>query len=114
MSTGRKPITTEAAGTATVVSNRLARPTRAGQPRYLGTRVAHAHALGELLTRTAPRPAPDRYALIDEAAARAAARPQGAAINGDPLARRPATDLQIRIAAAMRELRRRGHPVNHT
>ena len=30
----------------------------------------------------------------------------------DPLARRPVTDLQIRIAAAMRELRRRGHPVN--
>jgi phospholipase C len=63
----------------------------------------------------APRPAPDRYALmlIDEAAARAAARPQGAAINGNPLSRRPATDLQIRFAAAMRELRRRGHPVNH-
>ena len=91
----------------------FARVRRGGHPRYLGTRVAHAHDLGELLTRTAPRPAPDRYALIDEAAARAAARPQGAAINGDPLSRRPATDLQIRIAAAMRELRRRGHPVNH-
>jgi phospholipase C len=91
----------------------FARVRRAGHPCYLGTRVAHAHDLGELITRTAPRPAPDRYALIDEAAARAAARPQGAAINGDPLGGRPATDLQIGIAAAMRELRRRGHPVNH-
>jgi phospholipase C len=90
----------------------FARLRRAGHPRHLGTRVAHAHDLGELLSRTAPRPAPDRYALIDEAAARAAARPQGAAIDGDPLSRKPATDLQIRIAAAMRELRRRGHPVN--
>ena len=90
----------------------FARLRRAGHPRYLGTRVAQAHDLGELLTRAAPRPAPDRYALIDEAAARAAARPQDAAIDGDPLSRRPVTDLQIRIAAAMRELRRRGHPVN--
>jgi Phosphoesterase family len=29
---------------------------------------------------------------------------------GDALGRPPATDLQIRIAAAARELRRRGHP----
>jgi phospholipase C len=90
----------------------FARLRRAGHPRHLGTRVAHAHDLGELLTRTAPRPAPDRYALIDEAAARAAARTQGAKIDGDPLSRRPVTDLQIRIEAAIRELRRRGHPVN--
>ena len=36
----------------------LARAASAGHPRYLGTRVAQAHDLGELLTRTAPRPAP--------------------------------------------------------
>jgi hypothetical protein len=90
----------------------LARARTAGHPHYLGTRVAHAHDLGELLTRTAPRPAPDRYALIQDAAARAATRTQGAPIDGDALGRKPATDLQIRIAAATRELRRRGHPAN--
>jgi phospholipase C len=90
----------------------LARVGRAGRPRYLGTRVAHAHDLGELLTRTAPRPAPARYALIQEAAAHAAARMQGTSVDRDALGREPATDLQIRIAAATRELRRRGHPAN--
>ena len=89
----------------------LARAATAGHPRYPGTRVAHARDLGELLTRSTPRPAPDRFALIQDAAARAAARPQGASIDGDALGREP-TDLQIRIAAARRELRRRGHPAN--
>ena len=89
-----------------------ARATTAGHPRYLGTRVAQAHDLGELLKRTEPRPAPDRFALIEDAAARAAARPQGASIDRDALGRHAATDLQIRIAAAARELRRRGHPDN--
>jgi phospholipase C len=88
----------------------LGRAARAGRPHYLGTRVAQAHDLGELLTRSAPRPAPNRFALIEDAAARAAARPQGAKIHGDALVTPPATDLQIRIAAAARELRRRGHP----
>jgi phospholipase C len=91
---------------------RLARAVSAGHPRYLGTRVAHAHDLGELLTRTAPRPAPDRLLLIHDAAARAAARPQGAMIHRYPRVPQPATDLQIRIAAAARELKRRGHPEN--
>jgi phospholipase C len=90
----------------------LARVASAGHPRYPGTRVAMAHDLGELLTRAAPRSAPDRFALIQDAAARAAARPQGAKIHGDALGPRPATDLQVRIAAAARELRRRGHPEN--
>ena len=88
----------------------LARVTSAGHPQYPGTRVAQAHDLGELLTRSAPRPAPDRFALIQDAAARAAARPQGANIHGDALGQPPATDLQIKLAAAARELRRRGHP----
>jgi phospholipase C len=90
----------------------LARSAAAGHPHYLGTRVAQARDLGELLTRSAPRPAPDRFALIQDAAARAAARPQGAKIHDDALGPRPATDLQIKIAAAARELRRRGHPEN--
>jgi phospholipase C len=90
----------------------LARARGAGRPHPMGTRVTHAHDLGELLTRTTPRPAPARYALIHDAAARAAARTQGTPIDGDPLRHHPSTDLQIRIAAAMRELKRRGHPEN--
>jgi phospholipase C len=90
----------------------LARTATAGHPRHLGTRVAQARDLGGLLTRTAPRPPPDRFALIQDAAARAAARLIGAKIHDDALGPRPATDLQVRIAAAARELRRRGHPGN--
>jgi phospholipase C len=90
----------------------LTRAATARHPRYLGTRVAQARDFGELLTRTAPRPAPDRVTLIHDAAAHAAARPQGAKIDGDALGPPPATDLQLRIAAAARELRRRGHPEN--
>ena len=91
----------------------LARAVGAGHPRYLGARVAHARDLGELLTRAAPEPAPDRLALIDDAAARAAARPQGAIVHHlYPRVPQPTTDLQIKIAAASHELRRRGHPEN--
>jgi phospholipase C len=85
---------------------------RGGRPQPVGTRVAQAHDLGELLTRTTPRPAPDRYALIEDAAAQAAARPKGAAIEQDALARQPSTDLQRRMAAANKELRRLGHPAD--
>jgi phospholipase C len=42
-------------------------------PRYPGLRVAEASHLGELLTRTTPRPAPTRDALMRHDAARAAA-----------------------------------------
>jgi phospholipase C len=90
----------------------LAGAASAGRPRYLGTRVAQAHDLAELLTRTTPRPAPDRVTLIQDSIARAAARPQGAAIPPDAHGPHRATDLQIKIAAAARELRRRGHPEN--
>jgi phospholipase C len=89
---------------------RRARLGRPGQPRYMGTRVAQANDLGEFLTRTTPRPAPDPHPLIEQAAARAAARPEGAPTGQDPQARGPATGLQKSIAAAHRELRRRGHP----
>jgi phospholipase C len=81
-----------------------------GQPQYMGTRVAHANDLAELLVRAAPRRPPDRYALIEDAAARAAARTQGTSVDHSALPLHPATDLQRRIAAASRELRRLGHP----
>jgi phospholipase C len=90
----------------------LARAASVGHPHYLGTRVAQARDLGELLTRTSPQPAPDRVTLIQDSMARAAARPLGADIPVDAHGPKPATDLQIRIAAAARELRRRGHPEN--
>jgi phospholipase C len=93
--------------------NRLfAWATATRRPRYLGTRVAHAHDLGELLTRTAPRPAPDRQSLIQGTTARAAARPQVPATGPDAPGSKPATDLQTSIAAAVNELRRRGHPAD--
>ena len=85
---------------------------RGGRAQPAGTRVARAHDLGELLTRSAPRPAPDRYALIEGAAAHAAARPKGAAVDQDAHARPPVTDLQRRMAAANKELRRLGHPAD--
>jgi phospholipase C len=81
----------------------LARLKRSEQAVHPGKRVANANHFGELLTRTTPRTAPDHNALIDDAAARAADR-------GDSIPRRPLTDLQTRIVAANRTLRRRGHP----
>ena len=90
----------------------FARLKRVGGPRYMGKRVAQANDLGELLTRTTPRPAPRRYALIQDAAARAAARTKGAAIEEDHLTPGPETELQVRVAAANRHLRSRGHPVD--
>jgi phospholipase C len=80
---------------------------RPGAPHHLGVRVAQANDLGELLTLTTPRPAPLRSALVERAAERAAAR---SAVDRDGLKPAPATDLQVRIAAASRELTRLGHP----
>jgi phospholipase C len=74
-------------------------------PQYPGTRVAQASHLGELLTRTTPRPAPPRDALLQQAAARA-----GAAAGTKPGGDQPLNDLQQRILAATHELSRRGHP----
>ena len=78
----------------------------------MGKRVAHGNDLGELLTAPNPRPAPDRYGLIEDAAARAAARAEGAPIDDDAVARRPVTDLQKHIAMANQALRRLGHPAD--
>jgi phospholipase C len=83
---------------------------RPGAPRNLGVRVAQANDLAELLTLAAPRPAPPQSQLIDWAAEREAARAQVTPGEQDRRPRAPATDLQVRIAAAGRELRRLGHP----
>jgi phospholipase C len=77
------------------------------EPRSPGTRVLHANHLGELLSATAPRPAPSHQTLIDAAAARASEPAPADAAETDGQA---PTDLQRRIIAATHELRRRGHP----
>ncbi|WP_042381181.1 phospholipase C [Streptacidiphilus melanogenes] len=75
-------------------------------PQYPGTRVARASHLGELLTRTTPRPAPARDTLVRRAEARAAEEPTTRRANGA----RPPSDLQVRIQAAAHALRSQGHP----
>jgi phospholipase C len=84
--------------------------TRPGSPSHLGERVAKANDLWELLTLGEPRSAPHHAALINAAAERAAAREPGSRVDPDELERTPPTDLQVRIAAATRKLRRLGHP----
>ena len=80
---------------------------------YPGLRVAQANHLGELLTRSTPRPAPRRDSLVQQAAARAAQ-----AETGPPRPRRPGegedplNDLQKSILAATGKLRRDGHPAD--
>jgi phospholipase C len=85
---------------------------RLGQPKHLGERVAHANHLGALLTRTSPRPAPTREALIAEAGSRASDRARSAGVAGTAPqnAGPPLNDLQERLLSATRELIRRGHP----
>jgi phospholipase C len=87
---------------------RLSAWLRAGHPRFLGTRVANASNLGELLTRPAPRAAPAHHGLIAAAAARADAAGKH---QPDP---QPPTDWQKHIAAATHLLRSRGHPAGRT
>jgi len=82
-------------------------------PQYPGTRTAHANHLGELLTRSTPRPAPSRDALLQQAAARPAPAPDRPPGTGRPgPGDHPLNDLQKSILAATRELHRRGHPPN--
>jgi phospholipase C len=80
-----------------------------GHPHYLGRRVATANDLGALLTEPAPRPAPDRAALLEQAVTRRAERTV-ASVHQAPAAASPMTDLQVGMALAARELRRRGLP----
>jgi hypothetical protein len=76
-------------------------------------RVAQANHLGELLTRAAPRPAPLRDALVQQAAARVAqmeTRQPRSGRHDD--GEHPLNDLQKSILAATDKLRRDGHPSN--
>jgi phospholipase C len=82
-------------------------------PQDPGLRTAQASHLGELLTRSTPRPAPSRDALVRQAAARTVPAPVGQPDPGSPeAADRPLNDLQQRILTLTRELRKRGHPPN--
>jgi phospholipase C len=87
------------------------RPRLGLSPQYPGLRVARANHLGGLLTRSTPRPAPPRDALVGQAAARAAQTetsqpPPGRQEEGG----HPLNDLQKSILAATHKLRRDGHP----
>ena len=90
------------------------RPRRARLgPQYPGLRVAQASHLGELLTRSTPRPASPRDTLVRQAAARTASAATGQSEpRGTAAADRPLNDLQQRILTLTRELQRRGHPAN--
>jgi phospholipase C len=83
------------------------------RPQYPGLRVAQANHLGELLTRTTPRPAPLRDTLVQQAAARAArmeTRQPRPGRRGE--GEYPLNDLQKSILAATGQLRRDGHPAD--
>ena len=85
---------------------------RTYHPQHPGVRVTRAADLGELLTRTAPRPAPLRDPLIMDAAARAAeqAKADHDATCQAARGEHEHTDLQKGFIAAARELARLGHP----
>jgi phospholipase C len=87
---------------------RLITRLRFNHPHYVGTRAAQANDLGELLTGTEPRPAPDMSALVAAAEQRAAEEAER-----PPAESHPPTDLQIRIASATHHLRHHGHPEGH-
>jgi len=87
---------------------------RTGHPHYMGTRVAHANDLGELLTRHTPRPAPGHAGLMARAAARAAEQAQAAAAGAQEPDPHPQTEWQKHIAVATHLLRSRGHPADRT
>jgi phospholipase C len=80
-------------------------------------RIAGAADLGEVLTSSAPRPAPDRSALVDwfvneqgMAARRLLEDPAGVLRKATA---RSLTDLQSGLLAARRHLHDHGHPVDH-
>jgi phospholipase C len=80
-------------------------------PQYPGTRVAQASHLGELLTRTTPRPAPPRDALVRQAAARAARTETSSPPGRHPGGDRPLNELQKRLAS-WSSRSRRGQPAD--
>jgi phospholipase C len=85
-------------------SGHRGRPTRLG-PAPVGRRVAGANHLGELLTRTTPRAASPRDALLRHAGSRPV---PGRTTRGT----RPPDDLERSILAAKQALTIRGHPPN--
>jgi phospholipase C len=83
------------------------------KPQHPGLRVAQANHLGELLTRTTPRPAPLRDTLLQQAVARGAqmeTRQPRPGRRGE--GEYPLNDLQKSILAATGQLRSAGHPSN--
>ena len=81
-----------------------------GHPHYMGKRTALANQLGELLTEPTPRPAPGRDALVEDAATRKAEQVKAALMSTPTGGASPLTELQIGVALAARELRRKGLP----
>ena len=81
-----------------------------GHPHYMGTRVAQAAHVGELLTERSPRAAPEREDLVRWVAGRSAARAKKVAT--DPVAfkaeDRIFTDLQHNMLAAEQHIREQG------
>ncbi len=80
----------------------------------VGRRIAEAADLGELLTLSEPRPAPDRSALVDWYAAEQAARARRLLEHPAGVLRKATThnltDLQSGLLAAHRHLHEHGHP----
>jgi phospholipase C len=83
-----------------------------GHPHYMGKRVVQAADLGPLLSEPAPRPAPDREALVQWLAARQAARARAVATApiGFKAEERLFTDLQHNMLGAELHLRQHGLP----
>ncbi len=88
-----------------------------GKSHNVGRRIADAADLGELLTLSEPRPAPDRSALVDWFAAEQGARARRLLEDPAGVLReataRSLTDLQSGLVAAHQQLQDQGHPVGH-
>ena len=95
----------------------LAHRRQAGHGHGVGKRVAAAANLGELLTLSEPRPAPDRRALVDWFAAEQATRARRLLEDPTGVLRRATdhglTDLQSGLLAAHEQLHDSGHPIGH-
>jgi len=94
-------------------------PHRRGRldPHHLSRRIAGAADLGEVLTLSEPRPAPDRRALVDwfvnEQGARARRLLDDPAGTLRKATAHSLTDLQSGLLAAHKHLHDQGHPVGH-
>jgi phospholipase C len=90
-------------------STRSPRRRNAGHPQYLGERVAQANHLGELLSRTTPRPPQPATVCSTTQPHGPGQRPQQEA---PQTSNRSLGELQERILAAAAELTRLGHPAD--